>query len=71
MLHKIYTPSTKTIETVLPDALAMLGLVLGVNPELPLPLSRRELELDAKGNTQIPAGCGSLEKRGLLLPCAL
>ena len=51
------------IETAFPGALTTLGLALRVNPELPLPLSRREFQLDAKGKMQIQAGCGSLEKR--------
>lgn len=54
-----------------PGALTALGLALGVNPELFLPLGREEIELDAKGKTQIPAGGGSLGKRWLLLPRAL
>lgn len=71
MLHEICPQSTNMMEMAFPGALATLGLALGVNPELSLPLGRKETELDTKGKTQIPAGGGSLEKRWFLLPCAL
>lgn len=63
MLHKSCAQPTDMIEAAFPRALTTLALALWVNPELPLPLSRRELQLDADGKAQIQAGCGSLGKR--------